>query len=164
MSHGAHSLIFGLFETRGYRNNRLCTTAAVFGEKNLEKNPLVEVAREPIELLDRLRYQRTTKQLDPAKEARIKELLDRILTDCKIKGIQVIASVTSPVIPCTLCWPVHLSLCISANLHKTCLAIISRAPCMFHRNTANKIANGMLYNVPPCRSRVRLMIGRTHRS
>ena len=71
----------------------------MFGEKNLEKKPLVEVAREPIELLDHLRYQRTTKQLDPAKEARIKELLDRILTDCKIKGIQVTGSITSHLIP-----------------------------------------------------------------
>jgi len=65
----------------------------VFGEKDLEKDPLKEVSNEPLHLLapliDRLRHSRATKQLEPSKEAHISELLERLLTDCKIKGIQV---------------------------------------------------------------------------
>ena len=64
-------------------------SVAVFGEKNLEKQPLKEVESEPSNLLDRLRYQRTVKQLDPSKEARVSLLLERLKVDCQLKGIQV---------------------------------------------------------------------------
>ena len=60
-----------------------------FGEKFLEKDPLKEVAHEPLHLLDRLRHQRTTKALSPEKEAKIEELVEKFIVDCKIKGIQV---------------------------------------------------------------------------
>lgn len=64
-------------------------SGAGFGEKNLEKTPLKEVAHEPHHLLDRLRHQRTTKALEPAKESKIEELLQKFAVDCRIKGIQV---------------------------------------------------------------------------
>ena len=60
-----------------------------FGEKYLEKDPLKEVAHEPLHLLDRLRHQRTTKVLSPEKESKIEELVEKFIVDCKIKGIQV---------------------------------------------------------------------------
>ena len=60
-----------------------------FGEKFLEKDPLKQVAHEPLHLLDRLRHQRTTKVLSPEKETKIEELVGKFIVDCKIKGIQV---------------------------------------------------------------------------
>ena len=66
--------------------NKCCT---VFGKKHLEKKPLEQVESEPSELLDRLRYQRTVKQLDPSKGARVSILLEKMKVDCQLKGIQV---------------------------------------------------------------------------
>ena len=70
-----------------------------FGEKFLEKDPLKEVAHEPLHLLDRMRHQRTTKLLSPDKEAKIEELVEKFIVDCKIKGIQVKHSESQVAIP-----------------------------------------------------------------
>ena len=56
--------------------------------KGLEKDPLKDVAHEPLYLLDRLRHQRTTKTLDSEKESKIDDLIQKFIVDCKIKGIQ----------------------------------------------------------------------------
>lgn len=70
-----------------------------FGEKHLEKDPLKEVAPEPLHLLDRLRHQRTTKTLDQEKEAKIEELIQKFVVDCRIRGIQAIFASSSQTLP-----------------------------------------------------------------
>lgn len=51
---------------------------SIFTSPNLEKNPLVEVAAEPQELLDRQRYLRSSRALEPETEAALDVVLHSI--------------------------------------------------------------------------------------
>lgn len=48
---------------------------------------------EPSELLDHKRYQRCSRTLDEAKEARLAELLGQMSRQCRLEGIQVLLAV-----------------------------------------------------------------------
>ncbi|KIY94280.1 hypothetical protein MNEG_13681 [Monoraphidium neglectum] len=67
----------------------------VFTKKHLEKTPLEDVPAEPSELLDRNRYQRSSRRalaaclvdIGEAKEARLGEVMARISNTCDKRGI-----------------------------------------------------------------------------
>lgn len=57
--------------------------------QNLEKTPLEDVAPEPAELLDRNRYQRSSRDLGPEKEARVADIVARISEICGKRGVLI---------------------------------------------------------------------------
>eukprot|EP00891_Asterochloris_glomerata_P008633 jgi/Astpho2/8633/fgenesh1_pg.00126_%23_38_t len=59
----------------------------VFTERELEKDPQREVADEPYELLDKTRYDFSSKQLASDKEVQLEHVMDKLRRECKIKGI-----------------------------------------------------------------------------
>lgn len=67
-----------------------CT--AVFTENELEKDPLKEVAAEPYELLDKTRYDFSSKQLPEEREVQLENVMNKLREECTIKGIMVRAS------------------------------------------------------------------------
>ena len=62
---------------------------AVFTENELEKDPLKEVAAEPYELLDKTRYDFSSKQLPEEREAQLESIMSKLREECTIKGIMV---------------------------------------------------------------------------
>lgn len=62
---------------------------AVFTENELEKDPLKEVAAEPYELLDKTRYDFSSKQLPEEREAQLEGIMSKLREECTIKGIMV---------------------------------------------------------------------------
>ena len=62
---------------------------AVFTESELEKDPLKEVAAEPYELLDKTRYDFSSKQLPEEREAQLASIMSKLREECTIKGIMV---------------------------------------------------------------------------
>jgi len=63
--------------------------AAVFTENELEKDPLKEVPAEPSELLDKTRYDFSSKQLPEEREAQLESIMSKLREECQIKGIMV---------------------------------------------------------------------------
>eukprot|EP00877_Chromochloris_zofingiensis_P005200 jgi/Chrzof1/14681/Cz09g11260.t1 len=61
----------------------------IFTKPNLEKTPLEDVAPEPAELLDRNRYQRSSRDLGPEKEARVADIVARISEICGKRGVLI---------------------------------------------------------------------------
>ena len=55
----------------------------------MEKNPLKEVPAEPYELLDKTRYDFSSKQLSPDREAMLDGVMSKLREECTIKGIMV---------------------------------------------------------------------------
>eukprot|EP00879_Flechtneria_rotunda_P009058 GHRR01009483.1.p1 GENE.GHRR01009483.1~~GHRR01009483.1.p1 ORF type:complete len:230 (+),score=78.34 GHRR01009483.1:148-837(+) len=70
-------------------NEFLAEVDSVFTKPHLEKDPLAHVPAEPSELLDRLRYQRSNRNLGPEKEAKLAELMSRISDTCSKRGILI---------------------------------------------------------------------------
>ena len=66
-----------------------CLCIAVFTENELEKDPLKEVPAEPYELLDKTRYDFSSKQLSPEREALLDNVMGKLREECTIKGIMV---------------------------------------------------------------------------
>ena len=62
----------------------------MFTENELEKDPLKEVAAEPYELLDKTRYDFSSKQLPEEREAQLESIMSKLREECTIKGIMVI--------------------------------------------------------------------------
>ncbi|KAI8475036.1 MAG: flagellar associated protein [Monoraphidium minutum] len=60
---------------------------AVFTKKHLERTPLEHVPAEPSELLDRNRYQRSSRDIGPEKEAALAAVMARIGEACHKRGI-----------------------------------------------------------------------------
>jgi len=55
----------------------------------LEKDPLKEVPAEPSELLDKTRYDFSSKQLPEEREAQLESIMSKLREECQIKGIMV---------------------------------------------------------------------------
>lgn len=64
----------------------------MFTENELEKDPLKEVAAEPYELLDKTRYDFSSKQLPEEREVQLENVMNKLREECTIKGIMVRAS------------------------------------------------------------------------
>ena len=62
---------------------------AVFTESELEKDPLRDVPAEPYELLDKTRYDFSSKQLPLDREAQLDNIMNKLREECQIKGIMV---------------------------------------------------------------------------
>ena len=62
----------------------------MFTENELEKDPLKDVAAEPYELLDKTRYDFSSKQLPEEREAQLESIMSKLREECTIKGIMVI--------------------------------------------------------------------------
>uniref|UniRef100_A0A383W0A7 Uncharacterized protein n=2 Tax=Tetradesmus obliquus TaxID=3088 RepID=A0A383W0A7_TETOB len=67
----------------------LADVDAIFTKNDLERSPLEQVPAEPSELLDRNRYQRSSRDLGPEKEACLAELTARIADICGKRGIMI---------------------------------------------------------------------------
>ena len=65
------------------------SAVAVFTENELEKDPLKEVAAEPYELLDKTRYDFSSKQLAEEREVQLDSIMSKLREECTIKGIMV---------------------------------------------------------------------------
>lgn len=61
----------------------------MFTENELEKDPLKEVAAEPFELLDKTRYDFSSKQLPEEREVQLESIMSKLREECTIKGIMV---------------------------------------------------------------------------
>lgn len=61
----------------------------MFTENELEKDPLKEVPAEPYELLDKTRYDFSSKQLPEEREAQLDSIMNKLREECAIKGIMV---------------------------------------------------------------------------
>lgn len=61
----------------------------MFTESELEKDPLKEVPSEPYELLDKTRYDFSSKQLPLDREAQLDSIMNKLREECQIKGIMV---------------------------------------------------------------------------
>ncbi|DBA80843.1 hypothetical protein WJX77_010114 [Trebouxia sp. C0004] len=61
----------------------------VFTENELEKDPLKEVPAEPSELLDKTRYDFSSKQLPEERETQLESIMNKLREECQIKGIMV---------------------------------------------------------------------------
>lgn len=61
----------------------------MFTENELEKDPLKEVAAEPYELLDKTRYDFSSKQLPGEREVQLESIMSKLREECTIKGIMV---------------------------------------------------------------------------
>ena len=61
----------------------------MFTENELEKDPLKEVAAEPYELLDKTRYDFSSKQLPEEREVQLEGVMNKLREECTIKGIMV---------------------------------------------------------------------------
>ena len=61
----------------------------MFTENELEKDPLKEVAAEPYELLDKTRYDFSSKQLPEEREVQLESIMSKLREECTIKGIMV---------------------------------------------------------------------------
>eukprot|EP00775_Hariotina_reticulata_P008738 gene8738-8918_t len=70
-------------------NQFLADVDSMFTKPNLEKTPLEEVPPEPAELLDRNRYQRSSRDLGPEKEARLADITAHIADICGKRGVQI---------------------------------------------------------------------------
>ena len=70
-------------------DQHLCMYTAVFTENELEKDPLKEVPAEPYELLDKTRYDFSSKQLPEDREAQLESIMSKLREECQIKGIMV---------------------------------------------------------------------------
>ena len=68
---------------------RLCLAVTVFTESELEKDPLREVPAEPYELLDKTRYDFSSKQLPDDREVQLDNIMNKLREECQIKGIMV---------------------------------------------------------------------------
>lgn len=55
----------------------------------MEKDPLKEVPAEPSELLDKTRYDFSSKQLPEEREAQLESIMSKLREECQIKGIMV---------------------------------------------------------------------------
>lgn len=62
---------------------------AVFTESELEKDPLRNVPAEPYELLDKTRYDFSSKQLPAEREVQLESIMNKLREECQIKGIMV---------------------------------------------------------------------------
>lgn len=65
----------------------------MFTESELEKDPLREVPAEPYELLDKTRYDFSSKQLPLDREAQLDNIMNKLREECQIKGIMVRSTV-----------------------------------------------------------------------
>ncbi|CAG9463323.1 unnamed protein product [Pedinophyceae sp. YPF-701] len=61
----------------------------VFTMPGLEKDPLAEVPPEPVELLDKTRYQKSSKELTPEQEALVEKSLEYVKSKCARRGVPV---------------------------------------------------------------------------
>lgn len=61
----------------------------MFTESELEKDPLREVPAEPYELLDKTRYDFSSKQLPDDREVQLDHIMNKLREECQIKGIMV---------------------------------------------------------------------------
>lgn len=91
---------------------------AVFTENELEKDPLKEVPAEPYELLDKTRYDFSSKQLPEEREAQLESIMNKLRVECQIKGIMVSTCVgqhtplRSWLSPCFGVCPLQSLLCV----------------------------------------------------
>lgn len=65
----------------------LAEVDSIFTKPNLENSPLECVPSEPSDLLDRERYQRSSRQLDDDKEAKLQLITERLAELCSKRGV-----------------------------------------------------------------------------
>ncbi len=66
----------------------------------MEKDPLKEVPAEPSELLDKTRYDFSSKQLPEEREAQLESIMSKLRVECQIKGIMVCSVYISLMLLC----------------------------------------------------------------